>query len=65
MARLKLTARPVGSGEVEPSEEEKRQLSEGEEDLSNVEADPLELIGSHEKPPPTLIFGQSWATREL
>jgi len=65
MARLKLTARHVGSGEVEPSEEEKRQLSEGEEDLSNVEADPLELMGSREKPPPTLIFGQSWVTPEL
>ena len=65
MARLKLTARPVGSKGVEPSEEERRQLSEGEEDLSNVEADPLELMGSREKPPPTLIFGQSWATPEL
>ena len=33
--------------------------------MSNVEADPSELMGSREKPPPTLIFGQSWATQEL
>ena len=65
MARLKLTARPVGSKGVEPSEEERRQLSEGEEDLSNVVTDPSELMGSREKPPPTLIFGQSWATQDL
>ena len=30
-----------------------------------MEADPLELMGSREKPPPTLIFCQSWATQEL
>ena len=65
MARLKVTARPIGSEDIEPSEEERRQLSEGEEDLTNVDADPSELMGSWEKPPPTLIFGQSWATREL
>ena len=65
MARLKYTARPIGSEDVEPSVEERGQLSEGEEDLSNVEADPSELMGSREKPPPTLIFGQSWATQEL
>jgi len=65
MARLKVTARPIGSEDIEPSEEERRQLSEGEEDLTNVDADPSELMGSREKPPPTLIFGQSWATREL
>jgi len=40
-------------------------LSEGEEDLTNVDADPSDLMRSREKPPPTLIFGQSWATREL
>ena len=65
MARLKVTARPIGSEDIEPSEEERRQLSEGEEDLTNVDTDPLELMGSREKPPATLIFGQSWATREL
>ena len=65
MARLKVTARPIRSEDVEPSEEERRQLSEGEEDLSNVEADPSKLMGSREKPPPTLIFGQSWANPEL
>ena len=65
MARLKVTARPIGSEDIEPSEEERRQLSEGEEDLANVEADPSDLMGSREKPPPTLIFGQSWATQEL
>ena len=56
MARLKVTARPIGSEDVGPSEEEKRQLSEGEEDLSNVEADPSELMGSREKPPPILFL---------
>ena len=40
MARLKVTARPIGSEDIEPSEEERRQLSEGEEDLTNVDADP-------------------------
>jgi len=65
MARLKVTARPIGSEDIEPSEEERSQLSEGEEDLANVDADPSELMGSRAKPPPTLIFGQSWATREL
>jgi hypothetical protein len=65
MARLKVTARPIGSEDIEPSEEERRQLSEGEEDLTNVDADPSELMGSREKPPATLIFGQLWATREL
>ena len=65
MARLKVTARPIGSEDIEPSEEETKQLSEGEEDLTNVDADPSELMGSREKPPATLIFGLSWATREL
>ena len=65
MARLKVTARPIGSEDIEPSEEERRQLSEGEEDLTNVDTDPSELMGSQEKPPATLIFGLSWATREL
>ena len=45
MARLKVTARPIGSEDIEPSEEERRQLSEGEEDLTNVDADPSELMG--------------------
>ena len=57
MAWLKVTARPIGSEDIEPSKEERRQLSEGEEDLTNMDADPSELMGSREKPPPTLIFG--------
>ena len=40
-------------------------MSEGEEDLTNMDADPSEMMGSREKPPATLIFGQSWAPREL
>ena len=36
MAHLKVIARPIGSEDIEPSEEERRQLSEGEEDLTNV-----------------------------
>ena len=62
---MKVTARPIGSEDIEPSEEERRQFSEGEEDLTNMDADPSEMKGSQEKPPATLIFGQSWATREL
>ena len=46
MARLKITARPIGSEDIEASEEERRQLSEGEEDLTNVDADPSELMGT-------------------
>ena len=65
MAWLKVTARPIGSEDKEPSEEERRVLSEEEEDLSNVEADPSELMGAREKSPPKLIFGQSWATKDL
>ena len=36
MARLKITARPIGSEDIEASEDEIRQLSEGEEDLTNL-----------------------------
>ena len=46
MAWLKVTARPIESEDIEPSEEERRQLSEGEEDLSNGEADPSEPMGT-------------------
>ena len=51
-----VTARPIESKDIEPSEEERRLLSEGEEDLSNVDADPSELMGTREKPPPTPFF---------
>ena len=56
---MKVTARPIGFEDIEPLEEERKQLSEGEEDLTNVDADHSELMGSREKHPATLIFGQS------
>ena len=54
MARVRLTAKDVSEGAG--SGEERDHLSEGEEDLSNVEADPLELM-KQDKPEPTLRFG--------
>ena len=36
-----------------------------EEDISQVDADPSESMGSREKPPPTLRVGTSLATKSL
>ena len=59
MARLKLTAKETCSEDQEDSTAERVELAAGEEDISQVEADPSELMGAREKPPPTLVFGQS------
>ena len=61
MARLKVTTKVV---DPEPSLEE-QQLSDNEEDISQVDADLSELMGSRDKPPPTLRFGRSLVTRSL
>jgi len=65
MARLKLTAKETCSEDQEDSTAERVELAAGEEDISQVEADLLELMGARDKPPPTLVFGQSWATKAL
>jgi hypothetical protein len=56
MARVKITAKDITDGAASPEEAE--QLSEGEESLSNLDADPSELM-KKEKPAPTLRFGPS------
>ena len=59
MARVKLTAKDIESDKPEVSAEDRPQLAEGEEDISQVDADLSELMGSRVKPPPTLRFGRS------
>ena len=56
MARVKITAKEITEGAS--LSEEKDHLSGGEEDLSNVVADPSELM-KKDKPAPTLRFGPS------
>ena len=62
MARVKIAAKDVTEGAG--SSEERDDLSEGEEDLSNIEADPSELM-KREKPAPTLRFGPSLISAAL
>ena len=61
MARVKITAKDVTEGAG--SSEERDHLSDGE-DLSNVEADPSELM-KKVKPAPTLRFGPSLMSAAL
>ena len=56
MARVRLTAKDVSEGAG--SGEERDHISSKEEDLSNVDADPSELM-KRDKPKPTLRFGPS------
>jgi hypothetical protein len=56
MARVHLTAKDVSGGA--DSGEERDHLLEGEEDLSNIDTDPSELM-KRDKPEPTLRFGPS------
>ena len=56
MARLRITAKDITEGAS--LSEEKDHLSEYEEDLSNVDADPSELM-KKDKPALTLRFGSS------
>ena len=56
MARVRITAKEITEGAS--LFEEKGHLSGDEEDLSNVDADPSELM-KKDKPAPTLSFGPS------
>ena len=56
MARVRITAKDITEGAS--LFEERDHLSEGEEDLSNVDADPSELM-KKDRPAPTLRFGPS------
>jgi len=56
MARVRITAKDITEGAS--LSEERDHLSEGEEDLSNVDADPSELM-KKDRPAPTLRFGPS------
>ena len=62
MARIRLTAKDASEGAG--SGEERDHLSEGEEDLSNVDADLLELM-KQDKPEPTLRIGPSLISAAL
>ena len=62
MARVKITAKEISEGASSP--EEKDHLSGDEEDLSNVDADPSELM-KKDKPAPTLRFGSSLMSAAL
>ena len=62
MARVNITAKDITEGAA--SSEETEHLSEGEESLSNVDADPSELM-KKEKPAPTLRFGPSLMSAAL
>ena len=62
MARVKITAKDVTEGAA--SSEEVEHLSEGEESLSNMDANPSELM-KKEKPTPTLRFGPSLMSAAL
>ena len=56
MARVKITAKDITEGAALPEKVE--HLSGGEESLSNMDADPSELM-KKEKPAPTLRFRPS------
>ena len=56
MAQVKVTAKVVDEAGAATLVEERTHLSEGEEDISQVDADPSELMG-REKLEPTLRFG--------
>ena len=59
---MKITAKDVTEGAA--SSEEVEHLSEGEESLSNMDADPSELM-KRDKPAPTLRFGPSLMSAAL
>ena len=62
MARIRLTAKDASEGAG--LGEERDHLSEGEEDLSNVDVDLLELM-KQDKPEPTLRIGPSLISAAL
>jgi len=59
MAQVKVTAKVIEDPESTAAAEDLIHWSEGEEDISQVEADPSELMGGREKPESTLRFGPS------
>ena len=59
---MNITAKDVTEGAA--SSEEVEHLSEGEESLSNMDADPSELM-KRDKPAPTLRFGPSLMSAAL
>ena len=59
---MKYTAKEIDPENLKHSTKEKQRLSDGEEDISDIVADPSELMGGREKPPPTLRFGASLVT---
>ena len=62
MACVKITAKEISEGASSP--EEKDHFSGDKEDLSNVDADPSELM-KKDKPAPTLRFGPSLMSAAL
>jgi hypothetical protein len=64
MAHIKETAKPIEVEEASTEVENIAQHSRGEEDLSQVNADPSELMG-REKPKQTLRFGTSLVSQNL
>ena len=64
MACVKLTGKEVESESSELPAEEQQRLSECEEDILQVDADPSELMGE-EKLLPTIRFGSSLVTPAL
>ena len=64
MARVKVTAKVPEGVETSAQAEDQNQRSEGEEDLSQVDADLSELMG-RDKPETTLRFGNSLVIEAL
>jgi len=65
MVRIRITAKEFDPENPDHPAEEQQNLSEGEQDISQVDMDPSGLMGGKEKPPPTLRFGLSLATKDL
>jgi len=65
MVRIRITAKEFDPENPDHPAEEQQNLSEGEQDISQVDMDPSGLMGGKEKPPPTLWFGRSLATKDL
>lgn len=65
MVRIRITAKEFDPENPDHPAEEQQNLSEGEQDISQVDVDPSGLMGGKEKPPPTLWFGRSLATKDL
>ena len=64
MARMKVNAVPTEGDDSVEREEVQNPLAIGEEDISQLEANPSELMG-RDKPPLTMRFGASLVTQAL